>query len=495
MYLESVLISLIYCFMLIGLVLFYRVLVRQLVKKEARKLWFGTGVFILISFTIIGALQHNLIMDPVIRHYDSIVLAILWWFSLYYLTNQLIQYWIWNKLYLNRGLVFSRVFHDVVSFVVFLIMVTAIVYFVFDKSVFGIFTASGVFVIVLAYSAQSYLSDVFAGLEINTAKEFVVGDWIKVNDQIGKVVQINWHFVRLITKENNHLCFANSIISKLPTTNLSHPTIARGITLNFTLCDETSPTQFKKVLHDAAAQCKKVLKVPEPMASIVKLQESNSLYQLTYFTEEIDETTLNDEILSIVWFTCRRNAIKISSKELIPFEQPSQAQLKSFIKKTELFHTLNAEEIKELTANVICKQYGPPERLLEQGQANSSLYLLYSGSIQVVISEDGLDDQYVAILGPGDFLGEMSLMTGAACNASAYVLEETVVIEITHMTMSQLVHKHPALVKKISAEIVRRKLKNQELHDELTKTEEVPEETLIDRIVHTAKLFFHPTDD
>lgn len=49
--------------------------------------------------------------------------------------------------------------------------------------------------------------------------------------------------------------------------------------------------------------------------------------------------------------------------------------------------------------------------LVHQGDAGNSIYLIKSGSVRVVVHVEGVEEKLVACLGPGDFFGEMSLLT------------------------------------------------------------------------------------
>jgi CRP-like cAMP-binding protein len=62
-----------------------------------------------------------------------------------------------------------------------------------------------------------------------------------------------------------------------------------------------------------------------------------------------------------------------------------------------------------------------------------------------------------AVLGPSDFFGEISLLTGKPRSSSVASLENSVLIEFTHASMEELVREHP-LVKKTLSEYCRDRL-------------------------------------
>lgn len=492
MYIESIVKTLISCVAILAVILIYRISVHQLVKTTAEKLWFAIGLFIVLSMANLFFLQSSPATNNDFRYFTLLTFELLWWLSLYYLINQMIQHWFWENLYIKQGITYSRVFHDLISIFLFILVLIAIIHFVFNKSVYGLFAASGVLVIVVAYSAQVYLSDVFAGFELQSSKEFVVGDWIKFNDQVGKVVQINWQYVKLMTRENNQLSIANSIISKAVITNLSKPTPERAVSMTIPLFDNTPPASFKQCLIQAALQSPHVLKSPAPVASLLDLQKDNANYRLTYYTQEIDESLVNNNILSALWYIARRKQIKITPKELTSIALPEMKAIEAFLKKTDLFQNLSQEEIQHLATHAISHEYGPPERLLEQGQSNSSLFLIYSGAVDVYLTDE-IPSVYVATITSGDYVGEMSFLTGEICSASVYIKEESIILEITHDNIAELFAKKPSLVKKISEVMMTRKTQDTELHIEAAKIKPAESHHLIDRLMEQIKLFFHLT--
>ncbi|CEG58547.1 mechanosensitive ion channel family protein [Legionella fallonii] len=480
------------------IIFFYDQLLKKFISNIAtKKLWFASGVFALFSlillfapFTFVAS-ESELNVSTV-----KIIVQCFWWLSLNLLTNQLLEYLLWNKFFLNKGIVISKILRDLVSAALLIVVVAAIMHFVFLKSVFGIFTASGVMAIILGYSAQATLSDIFAGLGLNTSKQFNKGDWIKFNDgnlqrPPGMVVDINWRFVNLFTLDNNHLSIPNSVISKLQITNLSQPEPMHGVLLTIPVQDQVSPELFKKILLSAAYQSPKVERIPPPIATLSEVRSSEYIYQLTYFTKQMHEALVNDEILSIVWYQCRRKGVKIVSEEGIQLlEPPSQELLEDFLLQTDLFHSLGKDEAALLAANALVHYYGPPEMILEYGQENSSLFIIYSGKIDVYISKDILEEHWVATLGAGDYFGEMSLLTGDRCSASMTVRTEATIIEITHNNMKHLFKQKPELMEKMSEVVVIRKHLNEDISASKAPKKQVVHQTLIDRMVEKVRHFF-----
>src|SRR6185436_9283966 len=89
-------------------------------------------------------------------------------------------------------------------------------------------------------------------------------------------------------------------------------------------------------------------------------------------------------------------------------------------------------------------------RLVKQGDAGDSLFLIASGEIGVVLAVDGVERQ-VATLRSGDVLGELSLMTGENRTATCVALRDTEAHEISHSLFEHLLKSKPMLAETFSA--------------------------------------------
>lgn len=480
---------------LLTLILFFNFLLKNWVTNcYKRKLSFASGVFVLFSILIVfqGYLL-NILAIPGLQYATAIVIQCCWWFSLNLFINQLLDYFIWNKLFMMRGIAIPKIFKDLISLFLIILTVAAVVHFVFSSSVLGIFTASGVMAIILGYSAQATLSDVFAGLGLNTSKQFKEGDWIRVmsgpSSPEGKVVEINWRFVNLISHEGNYVSFPNSVISKLPITNLSQPNPISGMMTEIKTGIEASPNQVKNILLTAVSQSSKVLSDPPPACYVIEFLPTTTSYQLVYYTREVNPMLVKDEILSIIWYQCRRAGISLVSRPIPEVTTISPMHLKSFLRKMDIFSALNWTELQFLVDNCTYRAYGAPEQILAQGQANQSLYLIYQGGVDVYLTVDTKQTR-VASFSAGNYFGEMSLLTGDPCSASIVVNQECTIIEIGHDNMATLFAKRPELMDQMSEAVVLRQQHNLSVTASLTEIKN-ERNTLISRLSNRVKNFFH----
>ena len=481
-------------FALFVAILFFNLLLRRTVKSAARGLFFKIGIFVLFSAL-------NLLLPLLLAHLDKTLFSFgikatvecLWWFSLNFLANEVLTYFIWDRLLPKKGVTASKLLRDLVSFILVIATIAFIFNFVFEKSVVGLFTASGVMAIILGYSAQATLGEAFAGVGLNITKQFDQGDWIGVSGSYGQVVDINWRFVSLLTLDGNYISIPNSQITKANIINYSLPDPLHGISIRVPVKATISPEAVKKMLTSAAAQSFKIAREPSPRVSLIDMQLNNNLFQLIYHTTEPSAETVTDEILSIFWYQCQRAEAAASASSNLLTSTYSKEDLQVFLQKMDLFSSLTPEEVEQLAEQCAYRVYGPPEQLLAQGQANQSLFLIYKGSVDVYIKTPNDQMTKVATLNEGQYFGEMSLLTGDPAGASIVAATEIIIIEVTHSSMAKLFEQRPELVEKISTVVVMRKLHNENVRASLSNANKNEKQSLISQLTNRIKNFFKKT--
>src|SRR5439155_15973694 len=103
-----------------------------------------------------------------------------------------------------------------------------------------------------------------------------------------------------------------------------------------------------------------------------------------------------------------------------------------------------------------------------------------TGEVVVMLEPQGHE---VARLGAGGFFGEMSLLTGAARNATVRTTVDSELLEITGAAFRQFVLANPAVVEQIGVAVANRRAELEERRAAgPTAAPAEPPYTLIDRI-------------
>ncbi len=90
------------------------------------------------------------------------------------------------------------------------------------------------------------------------------------------------------------------------------------------------------------------------------------------------------------------------------------------------------------------KTLHPGEILFHQGDPPDEVYLIKTGKIEILVGE-GEREKRVALLGSGEFLGEMSIIDGRPRSATARAVDRTVVIAIDSNKLKKTLEEEPLI--------------------------------------------------
>ena len=103
------------------------------------------------------------------------------------------------------------------------------------------------------------------------------------------------------------------------------------------------------------------------------------------------------------------------------------------------------------------------EVLMRQGEPGASMFTIVSGNVVVSVQErDG--DHNVAELGPDDYVGEMSLLTGEPRTATVTAKGRVVALETPKAALQPILAKAPHLAQQFAAMVKERQEQLTELH-------------------------------
>src|SRR5215468_8137591 len=105
------------------------------------------------------------------------------------------------------------------------------------------------------------------------------------------------------------------------------------------------------------------------------------------------------------------------------------------------------------------REYQPGEVLFREGEAGEVMFVIQAGAVRIAKAIGG-EDKVLAVLGPGEFLGEMAILNGKPRTATATVVEPTRCLVIEARTLEQMVARNAEialrLIKKLASGSTRR---------------------------------------
>ncbi|MEK6325410.1 MAG: mechanosensitive ion channel family protein [Acidobacteriota bacterium] len=345
------------------------------------------------------------------------------------------------------------------SLVLYAIFFLLIYKLVLDQEIggFEVVATSTVVSVIIGLALQDTLGNFFAGLSIHTDQPFHILDAIRIGNVIGRVEAVTWRTTTIRTNDNTTIIFPNSKVAREPLEIYRLNNLNRRVLL-VPAPYWVAPQRVIALLQETVASVPNVAKERTPVVRIGSFGDSSVVYEILYWTKDyMWVPDIDAQIRQQAWYIYRRNEIEIPlPTRHVLLEQketsvtPQEADYGKLIGSVEIFAPLSAEEKDAVTQSAIKSVFAPGELILRRGAPGDSMFVIYRGQVEVRLpSRDG-DAQQVAELKPGNFFGEMALLTGEPRTADVIAVSEVETLEITKGILQRLLDNNAALAEGLS---------------------------------------------
>lgn len=139
--------------------------------------------------------------------------------------------------------------------------------------------------------------------------------------------------------------------------------------------------------------------------------------------------------------------------------------VEKFLAELPLFEKFSKKELQKLMEESQVRSFAPEELIIQYGQPGRFLGIILEGqAVAVVTSKDG-EHIPLGVIKKGDFLGEMSLLTGEPTIADVIALEKCDIILIPQEIFMTLIAVNPHAVQ-ILAKTITERLKSRQKNEE-----------------------------
>jgi len=116
----------------------------------------------------------------------------------------------------------------------------------------------------------------------------------------------------------------------------------------------------------------------------------------------------------------------------------------SMLKKVPLFSGLDDRELQEIAASMKERRVAAGETVLEQGAGGAGFFVVDAGEADVTV-----DGEARGTIGPGDYFGEIALLTGSDRTATVTARTDMVCYGMTSWDFRPLVESNSAIAWKL----------------------------------------------
>ena len=371
-------------------------------------------------------------------------------------------------------------------------------------------TTSAILTAVIAFAMQDTLGNVLGGLAIQLDQSVQVGDWIRVDELTGRVRDIRWRTTLIETRNWETVLIPNSALMKGRVAILGRyghegaPRQLRRI-LNFMVDPGVPPARVIAMVDDEMreAAIPNVARTPAPSCVLFAFESGNLRYQLRYFLTDIMEDDSTDSIVRVHLFTSlQRAGIRIAEPQhTVHAIQRDEAHMET-VKKRELtrrlqmlgsvplFSALSENEKADLAERL---QYAPFARgdvITKQGNAAHWLYILAFGEAEVLYEPPSGAPQVIGSVHPGEFFGEMALLSGEARSATVMAKTDVECYRLDRAAFQDLLAARPEIASEVKRIVGARKPDLEQARDAFARAPETIDEKKARLLTRIGRFFF-----
>ena len=339
----------------------------------------------------------------------------------------------------------------------------------------SIIATSAMITAVVAFSMQDTLGNILGGLALQLDNSIEIGDWIKVDEVVGRVVDIRWRSTLVETRNWETVVFPNSQLMKNKFLVLGRRAgqpvqLRRWVWFDVAL--HVTPRQVARAVEETIFQAdiSNVAKHPQPSCVLMEMDKGVARYALRYWLTDLmlDDptdaavrwhvyTALERAGISLVVEMQNVHYVKENGKyEGVVHQREAQQRIKT-LKRVELFAQMSDEELRALAERLKYAQFAKGNIISRQGAIAHWLYIIINGEAEVYLETSAGERRSVNLLSRGDFFGEMGMMTGEPRSASVIAKTDLECYRLDKEAFAGIMQARPGLAEEITHVLVERR--------------------------------------
>jgi small-conductance mechanosensitive channel len=171
---------------------------------------------------------------------------------------------------------------------ILLVLVVVIIFPYLPGSKSPAFRGISIFVgVLLSLGSSSAVANAIAGVILTYMRSFAVGDWVRISDTIGEVVEKNMLVTRIMTQKQETITIPNAAVMNGSVMNYTREAKNAGVIFHTTVTIgyDVPWRRVHELLFDAASATEHVLHHPQPFVLQTALNDFYVSYELNAYTE------------------------------------------------------------------------------------------------------------------------------------------------------------------------------------------------------------------
>ncbi len=331
-------------------------------------------------------------------------------------------------------------------------------------NVTGIFATSAVAAAAAGLALQDMLGNIAGGVTLELERSIQVGDFITSGEHEGWVQHVRLRQTAITTSDGETFILPKSQLTRTPVKIF---TGGRRQVIPFHMSYHVNPREVIEAVEFAlrASPIPNVAATPAPQCVIQETAAGHIRFAaIVWLARPGYELIDISGVLTRIYFALERSGIPAASIiQQIELHKPHQIESRKLapvdvLRRTPILRLLDEPDLFAIGANMKHLSFAPGEHIVRQGDTGDSMFFVVSGSVGIFLhSSHGVDSQ-IAVIHPGDFFGEASLLTGEPRTATAVALSGVGCYELEKSGFQSVVERVPHLPEDMSAVMAYRQM-------------------------------------
>ena len=332
---------------------------------------------------------------------------------------------------------------------------------VWNFDITGLAAALGVGSLVLSLALQDTLSGLASGVLLVSDRPFAPGDWIRVGDLEGRIVDVRWRSSTIEDRNGDLVVIPNSNLAAENIVNFDRPSRLHRVVVPVQVAFSNAPTRAKEMLLAAAASTPGVLEDPAPDARVVQVDDPLMGYEVHLWVDDFTiAPRVSSDFGSLVWYQSHRLEVPLPSPAYDlyhhdPIKEAADAALSTDdlaarIRRAPLLAELDDGDVERLAAASRAVAFSRGETILGSDVTTRDLFVIWRGLARFTTTgPDGKPMDFME-LGAGDLFGMPSRSAGLARRPDIAAVTDCEVLAIDAEAASAVASRNPDLAKAVN---------------------------------------------
>lgn len=293
--------------------------------------------------------------------------------------------------------------------------------------------AIGVGSIAIAFALQNTLSSVISGILLALDKPFKEGDWIEVNGNTGRVIDLNWRTTRLAVNGRDIIVIPNTMLLDSELKNFTAFDKGYRDSISFGFAYSDLPNTVKDVMLQVAKDCPAVSEHPPAEVHTISYDDSSIGYQMHFhcdvYISAFQARRTRDDLMTRLYYAAAREGLEIPYP-IRTLRKTGEGDLsrsditkiaKTALCENSLTSIGSSAVLDKLAQEAKISHFGRGTRISQIGEYEKGIYLILTGAVKI----SDRTGREVKILGKGELFGARLLVGQRVNRQTTYAVQDS----------------------------------------------------------------------